>query len=88
MIDDGGDHSIEAFCDWLAQRLTIERQRVQPAARLVEDLGFDSLALYELAVAIDERRPGLELPAQHHPADLTVLDVHHYVTSPGPSGSA
>lgn len=48
---------------------------VRATDRLIDDLGLDSLHLYELAVALDDLVPGIELP-EHLPIDvLTIGDV-------------
>lgn len=50
-------------------------QRSGPVARLVEDLGYDSLALMELAVVLEHEIAGWRLPESGVADVVTVDDV-------------
>jgi acyl carrier protein len=62
----------EAVATALAQ---LVGRPVRTTERLIDALALDSLHLYELAIALDELVPGIELP-DHLPVDvLTVGDI-------------
>jgi acyl carrier protein len=45
---------LDAFCAHLATELVIERSRITPATRFVDDLEFTSLQLLDLLVLVEE----------------------------------
>lgn len=47
----------QSFMDALARYFDLESDRVVPSARLVEDLAFDSLMIFELQVFLEELFP-------------------------------
>jgi acyl carrier protein len=69
----------------IAKQLDCTVDRVRSDARLVDDLGADSLSLVQLALAL-EATFELEIPTRDVPTLLTVEDVRRYVErgrSPG-----
>ncbi len=62
----------------IAKQLCCGVERVQLDARLVDDLGADSLSLVQLTLAL-EATFELEIPDEDVSALLTVEDVHRYV---------
>ena len=69
----------------IAEQLEIHPERVVPAARLVEDLGADSLDLIQLVMALEEEYR-IEIPDQDCKKLLTVKDVYIYVEAKVGSG--
>jgi acyl carrier protein len=64
------------------------KRTVQSSDRLVEDLGYDSLAIVELSLQI-ESRLGLTALAQDDGADVvTVADIEELVMRSAPGGIA
>ena len=62
----------------IAKQLDCPIDRVREGARLVDDLGADSLSLVQLALAL-EATFELEIPVRDVPTLVTVGDVHRYV---------
>jgi acyl carrier protein len=54
----------EQFARELADMTWMEAEAIQPRSRLADDLGFDSLALAELGVLLEERYGGDQLVDQ------------------------
>ena len=66
----------------IAETLTCDIEKVTDEALLVDDLGTDSLALVELAMAIEEAT-GVTVEDEALPSLKTVGDVKAYLTSRG-----
>jgi acyl carrier protein len=64
----------------MAARLGLPAEQVVPEARLVEDLGLDSLDAVELAIAV-ERRFDIEVPEEELTKLKTVADMTALVES-------
>ncbi|HEY6292032.1 MAG TPA: acyl carrier protein [Terriglobia bacterium] len=64
----------------VARQLGVDEKKVVPKARLVEDLGADSLDLVELTMALEEEF-SLEIPDEDCQKFRTVEDVVRYVQS-------
>jgi acyl carrier protein len=62
----------------IAKQLGCGEDRVQWGARLIDDLGADSLSLVQLALAL-EATFEIEIPDEDVSTLLTVADVHRYV---------
>ena len=62
----------------IREHLDVEAERVTPDARLIEDLGADSLGLIELVMAAEEEF-GIEVPDADAERILTVRDAIDYV---------
>ncbi|MCU1761467.1 phosphopantetheine-binding protein [Pseudomonas sp. 14P_8.1_Bac3] len=58
----------------LADCLSLERRKIQPGSRLVEDLSADSITVVEMVMALNDRF-GIELPAAGVESFRTVADV-------------
>ena len=58
----------------MAERLGLQVEQIVPEARLVEDLGLDSLDAVELAIAV-ERKFEIEVPEEELTKLKTVADM-------------
>lgn len=72
------------FRDQLAEELDLSSAVLEPTARLVGDLAFDSFMFFRLAIFI-EVLTGNDMPVYVDPAELTVADVHAYCASSEPA---
>jgi acyl carrier protein len=78
------DHAVdvpdlERFCVWMTARNgDFTTTAPSPDARLVDDLAYDSLALFELVLSIEESFE-VELVEDDIRADMTVADLHRMV---------
>jgi acyl carrier protein len=68
----------EEICELVASRLGLDREEVVPDARILEDLGADSLDVVELVMALEERFD-LVVPDEDVEGLLTIGDVAAYV---------
>lgn len=66
----------------IAETLTCDLEQVTDTALLVDDLGTDSLALVELAMAIEEAT-GIAVEDEALPTLKTVGDVRAYLEARG-----
>jgi acyl carrier protein len=64
----------------MAARLGLPAEQIVPEARLVEDLGLDSLDAVELAIAV-ERKFNIEVPEEELTKLKTVADMLALVES-------
>jgi acyl carrier protein len=64
----------DALREIMAARLGLPAEQIVPEARLVEDLGLDSLDAVELAIAV-ERRFNIEVPEEELTKLKTVADM-------------
>jgi len=64
----------------IMDKLGIEESKISPDARFIEDLGTDSLGVYELIVELEEEFK-IEVPAGDEDQLKTVGDVANYVDS-------
>ncbi len=69
---------IEPLLRLLALQLGVEREELVPEARILDDLGADSLDLVELGMALEEVY-GLRVPDVHLASLRTIGDVERYV---------
>lgn len=58
----------------MAARLGLQAEQIVPEARLVEDLGLDSLDAVELAIAV-ERKFNIDVPEEELTKLKTVADM-------------
>jgi acyl carrier protein len=65
---------VEGLKEIMAARLGLQAEQIVPAARLVEDLGLDSLDAVELAIAV-ERKFNIEVPEEELTKLKTVSDM-------------
>jgi acyl carrier protein len=70
----------EALREIMAARLGLSAEQIVPEARLVEDLGLDSLDAVELAIAV-ERKFEIEVPEEELTKLKTVADMLALVES-------
>ncbi len=62
----------------IAEQLEIDVSQVTPEAKLVKDLGVDSLDIVELIMALEERF-GIEIPDEQAEKIVNVGDVMRYI---------
>ena len=70
----------DALREIMAARLGLTAEQIVPEARLVEDLGLDSLDAVELAIAV-ERKFEIEVPEEELTKLKTVADMLALVES-------
>jgi acyl carrier protein len=70
----------DALREIMAARLGLPAEQIVPEARLVEDLGLDSLDAVELAIAV-ERKFDIEVPEEELTKLKTVGDMLALVES-------
>jgi acyl carrier protein len=63
----------------LAEQLGVDLAEVTPDARILDDLGADSLDVVEMVMSIEEAFD-IEIPDEDVEELLTVADVERYVT--------
>lgn len=73
---------LEKMKEMLAEQLNCEASTITPETSFKDDLGADSLDLYELVMALEEEY-GCEIPADDVAAMATVEDVVNYLKNNG-----
>ena len=73
---------LEKMKEMLAEQLNCEASIITPETSFKDDLGADSLDLYELVMALEEEY-GCEIPADDVAAMATVEDVVNYLKNNG-----
>lgn len=68
----------EELKELIVEELNIDEASVTPEATFKEDLGVDSLDLFELVMSLEEKF-GIEIPSEDLENLLTVGDVVKYV---------
>lgn len=63
----------------IVEQLSVEKDKVVPAASFVDDLGADSLDLVELIMAMEEKFD-IEIPDEDAEKIATVQDAVDYVS--------
>ena len=66
----------------LAKQLDVEEESITPETNLVDDLGADSLDLFEMVMALEDEY-SVEIPAEDLQNLLTVGDVMKYLKDKG-----
>ncbi len=66
----------------IAEQLSVEEDAVKAEANFKEDLGADSLDLFELVMALEEEF-GVEIPSEDLESIVTVNDVINYLQAKG-----
>ena len=66
----------------LAEQLNCEPDSITPDTSFKDDLGADSLDLFELTMALEDEY-SIEIPAEKFPDLVTVGDVLDYLKSNG-----
>ena len=70
----------EKIREMIAENLNIDMNTITESASFKEDLGVDSLDLFELVMALEEEF-GVEIPTEDLEGLTTVGDVARYVES-------
>ena len=73
---------LEKMSEMIAEQLNCEASTITPETSFKDDLGADSLDLYELVMALEEEY-GCEIPADDVAAMATVEDVVNYLKNNG-----
>ncbi|MCT4542719.1 MAG: acyl carrier protein [Vallitalea sp.] len=68
----------EKLKEIVVDQLDVEESEVTLAAKFIDDLGADSLDLFELVMAIEEES-GVEIKNEDLPSVITVQDALDYV---------
>lgn len=66
----------------ITEQLNVEAAEVKPESNFKEDLGADSLDLFELVMALEEEF-GVEIPSEDLESIVTVNDVIEYLKNKG-----
>lgn len=69
---------LEKIQELVADGLGVDADKVVPAASFKDDLGADSLDLFELVMAFEEEF-GVSIPAEELEKMVTVQDVMDYI---------
>lgn len=70
--------TFEEVRDLVADTLHVEKERITPQSRFVEDLKADSLDLVELTMAVEDEYE-IEIPDEDTPRLRTVQDAIDYI---------
>ncbi|MCT4597069.1 MAG: acyl carrier protein [Vallitalea sp.] len=68
----------EKLREIVVEQLDVEESEVTLEAKFIDDLGADSLDLFELVMAIEEES-GVEIKNEDLPSVITVQDALNYV---------
>ena len=66
----------------IAEQLNVQESEIKENTKLKEDLGADSLDLFELVMALEEEF-GVEIPSEDLESIVTVGDVITYLRTAG-----
>ena len=82
MSESLGDGAVDAVVDrvrnLLSEQLGVDRSEMKPSAKILEDLGADSLDVVELVMALEEAFD-IEIPDDEAERMNTIGDVEAYV---------
>ena len=73
---------LEKLKEIIADQLSVDESEIELSTSFKDDLGADSLDLYELVMALEEE-DGCEIPADDVAAMATVEDVVNYLKNNG-----
>ena len=73
---------LEKMKELIADQLSVEADSITEASSFKDDLGADSLDLFELVMALEEEY-GVEIPAEDLENMATVGDVMNYLKNKG-----
>ena len=73
---------LEKMKEIIAEQLSVDAESVTEASSFKEDLGADSLDLFELVMALDDEY-SVEIPAEELEKMSTVGDVMEYLKNHG-----
>ncbi|NCN04115.1 MAG: acyl carrier protein [Spirochaetales bacterium] len=74
------DEMLEKLKKLIADKLEVEEDKITPEASFRQDLGADSLDLYELVYAIEEEL-GIQIPDEQTNEFETVQDALNFLKS-------
>ena len=73
---------LEKMKELIADQLSVDADSITEASSFKDDLGADSLDLFELVMALEEEF-GVEIPSEDLPSIVTVNDVVEYLKGKG-----
>lgn len=73
---------LEKMIPIIAEQLNVDEAEVKPEANFKDDLGADSLDLFELVMALEEEFD-VEIPSEDLQSIATVNDVMEYLKGKG-----
>ena len=73
---------LEKIKEIIAGQLNVEESEIKAESKFKEDLGADSLDLFELVMALEDEY-SVEIPAEDLEKLLTVQDVMTYLSDKG-----
>ncbi len=73
---------LEKIKDFVSEQLEIDREEIKPDTDFRNDLGADSLDLFELVMNLEEEY-GIQIPAEDLEKIETVADVIRYLKDHG-----
>ena len=75
---------LEKMIPIIAEQLNVNESEIKAESNFKDDLGADSLDLFELVMALEEEF-GVEIPSEDLPSIVTVNDVVEYLKGKGVS---
>lgn len=73
---------LEKMKEMIADQLNVDAESVTADSKFKDDLGADSLDLFELVMALEEEY-GVEIPSEDLESMVTVNDVMEYLKGKG-----
>lgn len=73
---------LENIKNLIADQLGVDAEEITETSRFKEDLGADSLDLFELVMSLEEEY-SVEIPAEDLEQIVTVMDVVNYLKNKG-----
>jgi len=73
---------LEKMKDIIAEQLDVEREKITTETNFKDDLGADSLDLYELVMALEDEY-SIEIPTEELDTISTVQDMMDYLKDKG-----
>lgn len=73
---------LEKMKEIIAGQLDVEEEKITAESNFKEDLGADSLDLFELVMALEDEY-GVEIPAEELEKMSTVKDIMEYLKNKG-----
>ena len=72
----------EKMKEIIAEQLSVNAEEIKPETNFKEDLGVDSLDLFEMVMAMEEEF-GIEIPSEDLESIVTVNDIIGYLKEKG-----
>lgn len=66
----------------IAEQLNVNEEEIKPETKFKDDLGADSLDLFELVMAVEEEF-GIEIPSEDLESIVSVNDIIEYLKEKG-----